>query len=388
MSNIILFYVCFLNLFANSEFISKLKYLIYIFIFVFCFLDLIKNFKNIKIEKNNLVILFFIFMISTIPSSLAVINIKNTNDILFSYVRVWMLLPIVMYIYRNINIIQIINMIIKFSFIINLISFVQIINNINNFGRIQSVFSHPNFYAFYLIIIILSLIYFINIKKIKKNIGIIYLILNIFFMVSAGSKTAFLALGCAILYMFVKFIIKTNGFLKIPLIITTLFILILSIIIFKNKFSELRVFNMNYGLETNQINSFAWRILNWKSKFEVFDYSNIFTLLFGLGWDSEILYGFKGFAMHNEYLRILFESGILGSFMIILFIKAFINKVRLIKNNDFKKIYICILIVILIGAFSENIFVAAETTVLYLSLIFSINLSINFKLKEGLLDER
>ncbi|MDK0896075.1 hypothetical protein P5F29_09350 [Clostridium perfringens] len=207
-------------------------------------------------------------------------------------------------------------------------------------------------------------------------------------MVSAGSKTAFLALGCAILYMFVKFIIKTNGFLKIPLIITTLFILILSIIIFKNKFSELRVFNMNYGLETNQINSFAWRILNWKSKFEVFDYSNIFTLLFGLGWDSEILYGFKGFAMHNEYLRILFESGILGSFMIILFIKAFINKVRLIKNNDFKKIYICILIVILIGAFSENIFVAAETTVLYLSLIFSINLSINFKLKEGLLDER
>ncbi|HAT4212232.1 TPA: hypothetical protein I9010_001809 [Clostridium perfringens] len=388
MSNIILFYVCFLNLFANSEFISKLKYLIYIFIFVFCFLDLIKNFKNIKIEKNNLVILFFIFMMSTIPSSLAVINIKNTNDILFSYVRVWMLLPIVMYIYRNINIIQIINMIIKFSFIINLISFVQIINNINDFGRIQSVFSHPNFYAFYLIIIILSLIYFINIKKIKKNIGIIYLILNIFFMVSAGSKTAFLALGCAILYMFVKFIIKTNGFLKIPLIITTLFILILSIIIFKNKFSELRVFNMNYGLETNQINSFAWRILNWKSKFEVFDYSNIFTLLFGLGWDSEILYGFKGFAMHNEYLRILFESGILGSFMIILFIKAFINKVRLIKNNDFKKIYICILIVILIGAFSENIFVAAETTVLYLSLIFSINLSINFKLKEGLLDER
>ncbi|MDM0763064.1 hypothetical protein QTI03_09940 [Clostridium perfringens] len=312
-----------------------------------------------------------IFIAITLVGTLSIFSNAEGQALISPYIRFILMIPIILYIYININTFILIDKLIKYSFIINMISIFQILKNKDDFGRIASVFSHPNFYAFYLIIIILVLNYFLKEKKINFFIGITYMLINIVLLMSAGSKTAFFAVIIIIFLEFIRKILKVNKFLKVPFIFISILIVCFIIFILKDKFYDLRIFNINYGLEENQINSFAWRVLNWKSKFECFDV-NILSLLFGLGWGSEILFGFKGFAMHNEYLRIFFETGILGSISIIIFIYFLYKNIVLIKDKELKNFFINLIIVIIVGSLTENIFVAVETTVLYLSLIFSL----------------
>ncbi|NGT67166.1 oligosaccharide repeat unit polymerase [Clostridium perfringens] len=374
MINWIIFYICLLNFFVNYTLISKLKYIIYILISIFCLFIILKNIYKFRFERKNLIFIFCIFMISTIPSSILMFGNKNASELFSPYIRIYLLIPILIYINIYISTEKIISSLVKFSVPINAISFFQILKDKSDFGRIQSVFSHPNFYAFYLIVIILSIIYLIKEKKLNKKLAIIYFFINLILIIAAGSKTAFLALSVVLLYLFLKFILKANNLLKFPLVIITILLSILVLFLFKDKLLDLRIFNINYGLQDNQINSYAWRFLNWKSKFEFFG-ENIFSILFGLGWGSEILYGFYGFAMHNEYLRIIFETGLIGNIILLIFTFIFISNIKSLKNKNIKEFFISFFIVILIGSLSENIFVAVETTVLYLSLIFSINLS-------------
>ena len=142
---------------------------------------------------------------------------------------------------------------------------------------------------------------------------------------------------------------------------------------FGKELLELRIFNLDYGLQyEGQVNSFEWRIIKWKATFAYWN-SSIFGIFMGYGSGSEVLYGLKGFTMHNEYLRILFNYGIVGSLACTIFVLRVIKKIRRISQINTRKFYYSILIVILIGCLSENVFVAVETNVLFLSLIFSIN---------------
>ncbi|WP_460294925.1 O-antigen ligase family protein [Clostridium sardiniense] len=295
-----------------------------------------------------------------------------TVDLLFTYIRMWLLVPIVTYIYFFIETDKLLKSLVKYSLLINAIGLIQIISNFHEFGRIQNVFSHPNFYAFYLIIIVLAIIYFIKNRTIKFRIGIVLILFNLLMIIAAGSKTAIIAFIAAIMYVFYKYLIKANKYLKIPILIISILGIILFIVIFKDKFSELRIFNLDYGLKENQINSFEWRILNWKSKFSIWE-NSIFGVFFGYGWGSEILYGFKGFAMHNEYLRVLFEYGIMGCICIFIFAKRFFYNIMRLKSENLRSFYIGFIIIIVVGAMAENIFVAVETLVLYIGIIFSSN---------------
>ncbi|WP_338631216.1 O-antigen ligase family protein [Clostridium baratii] len=311
-------------------------------------------------------------MLMTIPGAIFMLGNEFSIELFSTYARMWLLVPIITYIYFFIEINKLLKAFVKYSLLINVIGLIQIISNVHEFGRIQNVFSHPNFYAFYLIIVVLAIIYFIKIKFIKFKTGLILILFNLLMIIAAGSKTAIIAFMAAIIYIFYKYIIKSNKYLRIPILIITILGVIFLIVIFKDKFSELRIFNLDYGLKENQINSFEWRILNWKSKFSVWE-NSIFGIVFGYGWGSETLYGFKGFAMHNEYLRILFEYGIIGCICIFIFAKRFFYNIMRLKSENLKSFYISFIIIIIVGAMAENIFVAVETLVLYIGIIFSSN---------------
>lgn len=372
MPRIIEFYICFLNLFCSNSFISKSKYIIYGIISLLCLLKIVENRRKIIVNpKTDLGMYFFIFMLISIFPIFYWDFTDKFNDIISAYIRVWLMVPILLYIsyFKNLNIPK---AIVNYSYLINLISFFDLLNNIDKFGRIHSIFSHPNFYAFYLIIVIISIIHEITIKQIDIKVGTIYIIFNLFMIISAGSKTSLIAISIALLYTYRNYIKKRNLLFRI--LFTSVVCIIFMIIFYKVKDNLInyRIFNIDYGVQANQVDSFSWRLLNWKAKFQSWD-DNIFGIIFGYGIGSEILYDFKGFAMHNEYLRILFDCGILGLSIITCFgIKVVkqINKIINPEDNIFLK---SILIIIIIGSFSENLFVATETCILYLSIIFSVN---------------
>lgn len=378
MSNLIIFYICFLNFF-NTPIISELKYIYYILLSILCFIYILINLNNIKIQRGkDIFIKFFRYIVFGSISTMLFLFGRGDMEIFTAYVRIWALLPIIYYIYvfKNLNILS---GFYYYSYIINAISILYLIQNVNDFGRIQSIFSHPNFYSFYLITIIIITLYFIQNGSIYKKIGYIYIILNIFMMVAAGSKTAIIILGIILIYQYKKNIKKKKKSIKVISDIIIISFILISVIIFKEELASMRIFNINYGLETNQINSFEWRLLKWKSSFDIWK-KNIFSIIFGYGYRSELFYGMSGYSMHNEYLRVVFNSGIIGAFFILSFIIQIIVTTLSIDTNNKKIFYISILILIMIGSSSENLFVASETCVMYLAILFSIN-SNEFKKK-------
>lgn len=370
MAKLIELYVCLLNFFCGESIIAKSKYYIYIVISLLCILKIVINIKNINIKiKNDLVIRYIIFIFITLLSNVC-FYYEGINTIIDPYIRLILLLPILVYIYLDKNI-DFIQSLIKYSFIINIIGILEIIKDINNFGRIKACFSHPNFYAFYLVILFISIIYSIEKKSIRRRTGILYICINILLILAAGSKTALISLSIVCLYRYRKYLLNKNLLVKILIILISIAAIFLIYYNFKDDLVGLRTFNINYGLENNQINSFDWRLMNWKLKF--IDWKESwFGIFFGYGWGSEVLYGIKGSPMHNEYLRILFNTGIVGMIAIINISFLIHKKINSILLESEKKFFISIILIIIVGSLSENLFVAVETTNLFLALIFSI----------------
>ncbi|MEW9934644.1 O-antigen ligase family protein, partial [Clostridium butyricum] len=318
---------------------------------------------------NDLVIRYIIFIVITLLSNVC-FYYEGINTIIDPYIRLILLLPILIYIYLDKNI-DFIQSLIKYSFIINIIGILEIIKDINNFGRIKACFSHPNFYAFYLVILFISIIYSIEKKSIRRRTGILYICINILLILAAGSKTALISLAIVCLYRYRKYLLNKNLLVKILIILISITVIFLIYYNFKDDLVGLRTFNINYGLENNQINSFDWRLMNWKLKF--IDWKESwFGIFFGYGWGSEVLYGIKGSPMHNEYLRILFNTGIVGMIAIINISFLIHKKINSILLESEKRFFISIILIIIVGSLSENLFVAVETTNLFLALIFSI----------------
>lgn len=375
MSNLLIFYVCFLNFF-NTPILSKIKYIYYILISFLCLIHILFNLKNIKIiKKNNILRKFLMYMMFSCISTIVLCWNGSNLENLTAYIRVWLIIPIIGYIYIY-NKLDIISGLIKYSFIINIISVVSLIYNLGDFGRIQSIFSHPNFYSFYLIMIIICTLYLIRVKSIKSTKGYIYIGINIFMMVASGSKTAVILLVIISLYQYIKIMENKSVSFKAISFITIISIFIIIVLSFGDILSDMRIFDINHGLQNNQINSFDWRILKWKRSFNVWN-DSLFGILFGYGYRSELIYGMSGYSMHNEYLRIIFNTGIIGIILALNVLIGIINKVRRFENEK-KVFYTSVLMLIMIGSLSENLFVASETMVMYLVVIFSID---SFKFK-------
>ena len=185
----------------------------------------------------------------------------------------------------------------------------------------------PNDYSVYCLIgIVIAMYQLFSTKNniIKLLINIIICFVNCYVLLSTGSRGAFLSLIiCFLLLLLEKFVLNKKQFFVIIACLILLILLFINKIL--PKLSSLtfdRLFNDNYS-------DGSGRLILWKNAINLFSNHPIF----GAGWGN--YYGYNGIfqQVHNTYIAILADIGILGFFF---FAYPFISKsTALFKNTNF-----------------------------------------------------
>lgn len=196
--------------------------------------------------------------------------------------------------------------------------------------RIFSTFAHANQYAFYLAIIALALVVLVQIKSQRRVINLLLLVLVLISILFTFSRSVWFTLTSCI--GFSIFFFKR---LRVPIIIIgTIFILLLSPIIIQGLANII-------NKEKGQINSVDFRISVTTQLLKNAVPERPF-LGFGPGSSIKLVGKYTQYqpiVPHNDYMRILVESGFIGlfSFTLFLFYNFFfvIKNIKHIKENHY-----------------------------------------------------
>lgn len=184
-------------------------------------------------------------------------------------------------------------------------------------GRIQSTFSHPNIFAFFLVLNI-GIVMFLHASRTVKpsksylTMAALYLLPLFFMLVMTKTRSAWIA--CMLLVL-VYGIVYDKRVLIFALGLPP--ILALTVPEIRSRIMELET-NNNYVGWVQQVNAYAWRNLLWHDAFPWIMQKPI------LGWG---LYSFphyspkffpleqdRGVDAHNVFVQLLFETGGVGLF--------------------------------------------------------------------------
>jgi len=191
-----------------------------------------------------------------------------------------------------------------------------------NITRIYGSFAHPNSFALFLVFFILLTIWFIQNYK-RKLLWYILLFLELFCLIFTFSFSGYILLLVSFIGLFLKIRIKSS---KKNFFFLILFVLILFVIQtkeFKTRYERIKLIDLSETLrERKVVDSFTWRIVNWMNLFDLWKEKPI------LGWGLqtvEIINPWKtekgvGYAAHNDFLRLLVETGLVGFMFYLLFL--------------------------------------------------------------------
>ena len=181
-------------------------------------------------------------------------------------------------------------------------------------GRIQSTFTHPNIFAFYLLTtvgIILSLLSAstVTLRRRTRQLLVLYLIPLLVVLVATKTRSAWL--GCVILLL-VYGIVADKRVLVLTVVLP---IFALAIPAIRERLSDLAGGNEYVGW-VQDVNAFAWRKILWQKAF---------AYILQKPWFGHGLYSFpyysptffpleteRGVDAHNVYIQLLFETGLAG----------------------------------------------------------------------------
>jgi O-antigen ligase len=182
--------------------------------------------------------------------------------------------------------------------------------------RLKGTFTHPNIFAFYLVLIISLTLYMLKsgekARQIEKSIALsLYMILLLALLVMTQTRSAWIA--CFALFVIYSLIFERRYLVYLALVpVVALFI----------PSVQERLLDLNAGNEYVQyanLNSFAWRRLIWETGLKWMSPSHYF---FGYGLESFRPYSLVFFPManatgygsgaHNVYVECLFELGVIG----------------------------------------------------------------------------
>lgn len=203
-------------------------------------------------------------------------------------------------------------------------------------NRAQGTFIHPNSFAFYLLIVIVAIFFYLKTYKISVSFIILgaISIIELYFTYTRGAW-----LGLVVMVVAYVFLSKTSLKLKVVFMI---FIFIISIPLIQLTSSRFA----NVFSSDSEQSSFAWRLKVWKGMVTLFKNKPIF----GYGVGSFTTLNMELFNInlnaHNDYLRLLIETGLIGVFS---FIAIQVNALKAILKLK-KKNYI--IVFILLGTFS------------------------------------
>lgn len=330
---------------------------------------------NLKMISQSLGLLGLFILISSFSEISSVIMNFHSSWILeslLSFCRIILTVPIV--IYCIIEKIELKKEILIGAIYSSIIALLQLIFPIwiNVESRVGAGFSHPNFLAYYLTIClaIVLLDKSLNLKKLTKFLSIIFFVVVVFY---TGTRSALvLVILITLVWLFGEIIKYRSTYLYAPFIIG---ISILLIYLFGGKIKR-SISLTRFGLTENNLGSYTWRELRWKSALENRD-TDIFHFLFGSGWQSSSYMDnvFYGIPLHNEYIRLYLDTGFLGIASLICFFLYLITKC--FKKNK-ENILFCysIILIIIVGMYIDNLFISSETLMVLMFLTVYVRRSI------------
>ncbi len=184
--------------------------------------------------------------------------------------------------------------------------------------------------SFFLIMFIfffnVLLFYYFSLKisNLKKTILAIFTIAPVFGLFATGSRTAAAGFFFAILMTFLLYFFKEKKKIKPVLIIISILIIgILSyFFIFPKLGAAERAINFLEGISVQfDVESYSGRSIIWKENIEGFLKKPLF-IFFGMGKSVFLAYG----ESHNQYVKNLIETGIIGSLAFLFLVFIIIKK--------------------------------------------------------------
>lgn len=177
--------------------------------------------------------------------------------------------------------------------------------------RLQATFSHPNIFAFYLVLMMAMLLYLLRSaspRPRRPRLLWAYMLLLLMLLVQTKTRSAWA--GC--LLMFVVYgVLAERRFLLYAALAPALLLLDADV-----RGRLLDVAGGAYDRDGN-MNSYAWRVLLWRAGLRWMDGMHV---LYGYGLESFRFYSPRFFPLqgedswdpHNVYVQLYFETGALG----------------------------------------------------------------------------
>ncbi|MBN2690506.1 MAG: O-antigen ligase family protein [Burkholderiaceae bacterium] len=180
--------------------------------------------------------------------------------------------------------------------------------------RIDSTFSHPNIFAFYLVLMV-SLLFVVwrggllPVSTRVRQLLPLYILLLLFLLMATKTRSAWGAMA----FFFLAYSLVMERKLLPLLILVGLASLLLPDV--RERITELTTGNS--GMYYQQLNSFAWRKEMWIAALHFMTPSHY---LFGYGKESYAFYSQmfyplgngEGPPAHNVYVQVFFDGGVLG----------------------------------------------------------------------------
>ncbi|MHC1681562.1 MAG: O-antigen ligase family protein [Clostridiaceae bacterium] len=370
-----------------SFYIKKLEIAYVIIIGILSIIYMKKNNKITFNLKKTPIHFYFLFLITSVITELI---LYMQSESLFKtsispYMRIviyFFIIMLILTISRKKDIFdRFLTTIIVSSFIPNLVGLYQIkydvftiVYSLEGQRRLGSTFDHPNFYAFYIVIVVICLLYKNkkSDKLSKKTVITSYIIINILLLIITYARTPLAALLLILGKGLAGFIFKRRRHKYMKIAILCFFTLLITFSI--SYFLKSSIFiNSRFNIATTENSgSFTWRLGKWGSSLAYWGQS-VKNILIGCGWVTARELGtnsaYTGFDMHNEFLRILFDTGAIGfTLYISYFISLIANVVKFNTELIIRKFIINLTILLVFGCLNDNILVVPETSGLLLIL--------------------
>lgn len=286
--------------------------------------------------------------------------------IAFVLLTYWAFFAIPFFILRSVrDVSQFVLVVIGSSIPPTLYAFVDIARGLSDFAefRLQSTFSHPNIYAFYLVLV-LGLALYVRASRIIRVTPRIYMLVTLYiplltaFLMLTKTRSAWGACGL----MFLVYALKIDrrflaGFLLVPV----LFIANPSLM---DRLTDItaatEVDNFDQLNESNRLNSYVWRQALWESAIP----QALERPLLGHGLESFKpatpgffpLIGPQGIDGHNFYLQMSFELGLLGLLAFAWLIGWVANRLvrAMPRDPPGLLVMLCLLVAYVLESYSDN----------------------------------
>jgi O-antigen ligase len=181
-------------------------------------------------------------------------------------------------------------------------------------SRIESSFTHPNIFAFYLLTtigLILSLLLASGVALTGRMRSLLMLYLVPLLAMLVATKTRSAWLGCMILFV-VYGLIADKRILALTLILPVFALAIPSV---RDRLTDLAAGNEYVGWVQN-VNAYAWRKILWEKAFAFIMQKPLFGYgLYSFPYYSPTFFPLeteRGVDAHNVYIQLLFETGLAG----------------------------------------------------------------------------